>query len=183
MDYVSFPLAAFSAATAIDPPLLRSVWAGTYASVWFDPHRHFLPTRAPGLELAARVILVTALVPTAAFLLGLFRGARRAWRERSGPDRLLVALVGLLLAGYVAFSLRNPSFVAVKGSFLLGLATPFAVYASEVLDGWFGAGRWRALALAAILGVLFAASVTTFTYAGIFEKREAPGVVWQRVQP
>jgi hypothetical protein len=183
LDYLSFPLAAFSAAQAADRALLHSVWGTTYASLWFDPHRHFLPKQAAGLELAARVILVTALLPTAAFLLGLWRGARRAWTERSAPDRLLVALVVLLLAGYMAFTWRNPWFVTVKGSFLLGLATPFAFYASEVLDGWLGAGRLRALALRATLLVLFGASFVTFTYQGVFQKWEPPGPEWRSVGP
>ena len=182
-DYLAFPLAAFSAAQAADPPLLHSVWGGTYLSIWFDPHRHFLPRQAPGLELAARVILLAALLPTAAFALGLLRGARRAWVERSAPDRLLVALVGLMLGGYVAFTYRNPWFVTVKGSFLLGLATPFAVYASEVLDGWLSAGRLRALAVGSVLAVLFAASLTTFTYQGVFAKWELPGPEWRSVRP
>lgn len=175
LDYLRFPLDSFNGAQSFDPALVHSVWGGTYASVWFDSHRHFLPKRAPGLFLAAQIILVTALVPTLAFVLGLLRGARRAWRERNPTDRLLLALVGLMLAGYVAFTFRNPWFVTVKGSFLLGLATPFAVYASEVLDGWLAAGRLRALALGSLLAVLFATSAVTFTYQGVFEKWELPG--------
>jgi hypothetical protein len=175
VDYLAFPLDTFRGTQAFDPALLHSVWGGTYASIWFDPHRHFLPRRAPGLFLAAQLILVTALVPTAAFVLGLLRGARRVWRERNPTDGLLVALVVLMLGGYVAFTFRNPWFVTVKGSFLLGLATPFAVYASEVLAGWLRAGRLRALAVGAALAVLFASSFVTFTYQGVFQKWELPG--------
>jgi hypothetical protein len=182
-DYLSFPLAAFGAAQASDPALLHSVWGTTHASLWFDAHRHFLPKRAPGLELAAHLLLVSALLPTAAFGVGLLRGARRALFEASGPDRLLVALALGMLAGYVLFTFRNPWFVTVKGSFLLGLATPFAVYASETLDGWLAAGRARALALGGVLAVLFATSLVTFTYQGVFEKWEPPGVDWRSVAP
>lgn len=182
-DYVAFPVAAFSTTQATDPALLHSVWGTTYASIWFDPHRHFLPREADGLDLAARLILLLALVPTLAFALGVLRGARRAWVERSTTDRLLVGLVLLMLGGYVAFTFRNPWFVTTKGSFLLGLATPFAIYTSEVLDGWLEAGRLRALLLRAALLVLFAASFVTFTYWGLFQKSELPGVEWQRVAP
>lgn len=182
LDYVSFPLAAFSAAQAADPPLLHSIWASTYASIWFDPHRHFLPRHADGLEIAARVILVTALLPTAAFVVGVVRGARRAWREHSGVDRVLVALVALTLGGYIAFTWRNPWFVTAKGSFLLGLATPFAVYASEVLDGWLSAGPRSKLVLGSMLALLFATSTATFTYQGFFEKWEPPGPAWRSVR-
>jgi len=181
-DYVSFPLAAFSAAQAPEPALVHSVWGTTYASVWFDPHRHFLPRSAVGLELAARLILVTALLPTAAFLVGLLRGARRAWRRRSGVDRLLVALVVSMLGGYVAFTWVNPWFVTVKGSFLLGLATPFAVYSSEALDGWLSAGRRQAVVLGSLLVLLFVASLATFTYQGLFTKRDPPGTEWQSLR-
>jgi 4-amino-4-deoxy-L-arabinose transferase-like glycosyltransferase len=51
-DYLSFPLATFSAAQAADDSLLHSVWGGTYASIWFDPHRHFLPKRCRPLRRA-----------------------------------------------------------------------------------------------------------------------------------
>jgi hypothetical protein len=177
-DYVTFPLATFSAAQMVDAPLLRSVWAGTYASLWFDPHRHFLPKTAPGLELAARILLWTALLPTLAFLVGLWRGAGRAWRG-SGSDRLLTGLVLGMLAAYVAFTARNPWFATVKGSYLLTLATPFAVYASETLERWLRAGRLRAVVVATTLVVLFTASAITFNSGGLFPKREAPGVDWR----
>jgi hypothetical protein len=73
--------------------------------------------------------------------------------------------------------------VTVKGSFLLGLATPFAVYASEVLEDWLRAGGARAMILTSLLGVLAAASVVTFTFDGVFEKREPPGVEWRSAHP
>jgi hypothetical protein len=182
-DYLSFPLATFSAAQIIDAPLLRSVWGGTYSSLWFDPHRHFLPKQAPGLEAIAQTLLWTALLPTAAFLVGLWRGAVRAWRERSASDRLLVGLVLGMLAGYVLFTARNPWFVTVKGSFLLGLATPFAVYTSETLDRWLRAGRVRGALVATTLLVLFSASAATFVFDGAFPKKEMPGVDWRSVAP
>ncbi len=182
-DYLSFPAAAFSAAHATDPALLHSVWGTTYASLWFDPHRHFLPLASDGLTRIAPLILVLALVPTAAFGVGLWHGIRRAWSEKSGTDRLLVGLVVSMLGGYVAFTFRNPWFVTVKGSFLLGLATPFAIYTSETLDRWLDAGRVRSLLLRAALLVLFSASFVTFTYWGIFQKTEFPGVPWQAVSP
>jgi hypothetical protein len=182
-DYLTFPLATFSAAQIIDTPLLRSVWGATYSSLWFDPHRHFLPKQAPGLEVIAQTLLWTALLPTAAFFVGLWRGAVRAWRERSASDRLLVGLVLGMLAGYVLFTARNPWFVTVKGSFLLGLATPFAVYTSETLDRWLRAGRVWGVLVATALFVLFSASAATFVFDGAFPKKEMPGVDWRSVAP
>jgi hypothetical protein len=182
-DYVHVPLAAFGAAQASAPPLLHSVWGSLWVSVWFDSHRHFLPLRAPGLELAARTLLVLGLVPAAAFGVGLLRGARRALREGSGEDRLFVGTALLLLAGFVAFTWRNPWFTTVKGSFLLGLSVPYAVYASETLDGWLRAGAWRARALTAALALLFAASAVTFSYQAVFWKTDPPGTEWRSAGP
>ena len=62
-----------------------------------------------------------ALLPTWAFAVGLWRGARRAWADPVGPDTPLLLLTALTLAGYVAFTFGNPWFAAVKASYLLGL--------------------------------------------------------------
>ncbi len=183
IDYLRFPLAAFGAAQASDPPLLHSVWGSLWVSTWFDSHRHFLPLRATGLEGAARVLLVLGLVPAAAFVVGLARGARRALREGSGPDLLLVGTTALLLSGFVAFTWRNPWFTTIKGSFLLGLSAPYAIYTSETLHGWMRAGRWRMRTLAAALVLLSAASAATFSYHALFWKLDYPGTEWRSARP
>ncbi len=183
LDYLRFPLAAFGAARATDAPLLHSVWGSAWLTIWFDSHRHFLPLRAAGLELAARALLVLGLLPTAAFAVGLVRGARRAVRTGSGPDRLFVGTTGLLIAGFVAFTYRNPWFSTVKGSFLLGLSAPYAIYASETLHRWMGRSRAHALALGIVLVALFAASTVTFSYQALFWKQEFPGLEWRNLDP
>jgi hypothetical protein len=183
VDYAYLPLAAFGAAQASDPPLLHSVWGGLWVSLWFDSHRHFLPLRAPGLEAAARALLVLGLVPGAAFAVGLVRGARRALRAGSGPDRLLVGTTVLLLAGFVAFTWRNPWFTTVKASFLLGLSAPYAIYASDTLAGWMRAGPWRRRTLGTALGLLCAASALTFSYHAVFSKHDYPGTEWRNGRP
>lgn len=182
-DYVWIPLAAFGPAQASDAPLLHSVWGSLWVSVWFDSHRHFLPLRAPGLELAARTLLVLGLVPAAAFALGLARGARRALFAGSGEDRLLVGVTALLLGGFVAFTWRNPWFTTIKGSFLLGLSAPYAIYASEALEGWMRAGRRRKRVLGAALALLCAASAVTFSYHAVFWKTDPPGTEWESRNP
>ena len=183
MDYARFPLAAFGAAQASDPRLLHSVWGSVWVSLWFDSHRHFLPLRAPGLEAAARALLVLGLVPAAAFGVGLVRGARRALCEGSSPDRLLVGTTALLLAGFVAFTWRNPWFTTVKASFLLGLSAPYTIYASETLAGWMRSGPWRGRTLGAALALLCAASAVTFSYNAVFRKTELPGTEWRSGRP
>jgi hypothetical protein len=182
-DYLRLPLAAFGAAQASDPRLLHSVWGGLWVSLWFDSHRHFLPLRAPGLEAAAHALLVLGLLPAAAFGVGLVRGARRALWEGSGPDRLLVGTTALLLAGFVAFTWRNPWFVTVKASFLLGLSAPFAIYASEGLTDWMRAGPRRMRMLSSALILLCAASLATFSYNAVFRKADLPGTEWRSGRP
>jgi hypothetical protein len=168
LDYLSFPLAAFRGVQASDPALLHSVWGSTWSSIWFDSHRYFLPMQAPGLEFAASTLLVLALVPTTAFVIGLARGVRRAIREGSGPDRLFVGLTVLLLCGFVAFTWRNPWYVTIKGSFLLGISAPYAIYAGEALRGWMRRDPWLRLALGLVLAALAAATLATFSYNAVF---------------
>jgi hypothetical protein len=171
LDYVRFPLATFSDPQLLNPDLLRSVWGSTYATIFFDGHRHFLPNSA-GATRMGTLILVLALVPTAAFLVGLFRALRRAVAQPGGRDTLLLTMVALTLAGYVIFTWGNPWFVTLKGSYLLGLSLPFAVYASEVLVGWIRqpgpAGKFVASALCALV-ILVAAS---FTIGPVFDKQD-----------
>lgn len=171
LDYVRFPLATFTDPQLLNPDLLRSVWGSTYATIFFDGHRHFLPNSA-GATRMGTLILVLALVPTAAFFVGLFRALRRAVAQPGGRDTLLLTMVALTLAGYVIFTWGNPWFVTLKGSYLLGLSLPFAVYASEVLVGWIRqpgpAGKFVAFALCALV-ILVAAS---FTIGPVFDKQD-----------
>lgn len=184
LDYWSIPSAAFRAAEASDPALLHSVWGGLWTSAWFDSHRHFLPLHpTPGLEAAARILLVLGLVPAAAFVVGLARGARRAVVDASAPDRLFVGMTVLLLAGFVAFTWKNPWFACVKASYLLPLSAPYALYASETLESWMRTSRSRAAMLAATLALLGIASMATFTYNAVFVKLELPGTSWKGPVP
>ena len=77
-----------------------------------------------------------ALLPTAAFAVGLWRGLRRAFARPGGIDTLFLLLVVFTVAGYTAFTWRNPWYVTLKGSYLLGLMVPFGFYTSEVLADW-----------------------------------------------
>lgn len=170
-DYLRIPLATWTDPQLLNPDLLGSVWGSTYATIFFDGHRHFLPN-SPGASRMGTAILVLALVPTAAFLVGLARGIRRAIAEPGGRDCLLVAMVAFSLAGYVVFTWGNPWFVTLKGSYLLGLCVPFALYTSEVLVGWLrghgGGAKWVATALGALVLLI----ALTFTLGPVFDKRD-----------
>ena len=178
LDYFRLPLATFTDPQLLNPDLLRSVWGSTYATVFFDGHRHFLPNSV-GASRMGTFILVLALLPTAAFFVALCRGGRRALAQPGGLDTLLVAMVALSLAGYAAFTWANPWFVALKGSYVLGLSLPFAVYTSEVLVAWVRrpgpAGKLVTLAL----GGLVIGVVASFTIGPVFDKQDR-GVRKQR---
>jgi hypothetical protein len=174
-DYLRFPFATFTEPVATSPALIRSIWGTTYSSVWYDSHRHFLPSQGGAVNLAGTLILVLALLPTAAFLRGLARGLLRALESPRGPDLPLLLLVALTLAGYAAFTWRNPWFVVAKGSFLLGIAVPFAFYASESLCLWTRGSQTRARVIWICMGILFLAVAATFTQGVVFEKTDSPG--------
>lgn len=180
-DYVRLPLAIWTDPQALNPDLLRSIWGSTYVSIWFDGHRVFLPRDNSSVSHVGTAILTLALIPTAAFGLGMFRGVVRAWRAREGVDEVLLLLVALTVAGYLAFTWKNPWFVTSKGSFLLCLSIPFAYYGSEVLVGWLRRPGWvRAVMAVALMG-LIVAIVGTFTFSELFwntNHMHKPGVVW-----
>jgi hypothetical protein len=175
-DYLRVPAATFRDPQLLNPDLLRSVWGSTYATVWFDGHRYFLPRAGEGVRRLGALTLALALLPTAAFARGLLRGAGRARRARGGPDLPLLALTAVTLAGYVFYTWRNPWFVVVKGTSLLGLALPFAFYASETLAGWLR-GRLRAPVAAALLALVVCV-VLSGTFGLVFPKTEVSGLPW-----
>ena len=180
-DYIRFPLTVFSDPQVLEPRLQRSVWGSTYATLWFDGHRVFLPTDTPAVSRVGGAILALALLPTAAFWVGFGRGVRRAFAGARGPDTFLTLLIAVTLAGYAAFTWRNPWFVALKASFLLSLSVPFAYYASEVLEGWLRAPGWKRWLVTSALISLLLLIVGTFTFAEVFwttAHMSKPGVLW-----
>jgi hypothetical protein len=179
LDYVRFPLAVFTDPQLLNPDLLRSVWGSTYASVWFDAHRYFLPTASAGVRRLGGATLALALLPSAAFAAGLARGARRLWRGLPGPDAVLVPLVVLTLAAYAWFAWRNPWFVVLKGTSLLGLSLPYAFYASGSLLRWARRGRAATLAIGGLLAALAVCVVISCTFNGLFQRKEVSGLTWE----
>jgi hypothetical protein len=175
-DYLRVPLATFHDPQLLHPDLLRSVWGSTYATVWFDGHRYFLPRESRGVRWLGSATLVLALLPTAAFCAGLARGAVRVRRGTGAPDLPLLLLTGITLAGYAFYTWRNPWFVVLKGTSLLGLSLPFAYYASETLAGWLR-GRLRAAVAAALLALAVCVAASC-TFGLVFTKTEVSGLPW-----
>jgi len=180
-DFVRIPLATFSDPQVLNPDLLRSVWGTTFASLWFDAHRFFLPTHSEAVRRLGTATLLLALLPTAAFLAGLGSGLRRVLRGDGASDVPLLALVALTLAGFALYAWQNPWFAVLKGTSLLGLCVPYATYASESLCRWSRRGRGAAAALGLLLGLLALCVLAGGTFQGVFVRSEYPGIPWQAV--
>jgi hypothetical protein len=182
LDYLRVPAATFLDPQMLEPSLLRSVWGGTYVTAWFDGHRFFLPDGSAAVRRLGTATLLLALLPTAAFAVGLGRGVRRALRDPRAADLPLVLLTALSLAGYAVYTWRNPWFVVVKGTSLLGLSLPYAFYASDELCRWGRRGPARRLvgAWLALLAVCVAAGTT---FDGLFARPEVSGLVWSGEAP
>jgi len=179
LDFVRVPLSTLTDPQLLDPDLLHSVWGSTYATVWFDGHRYFLPRDSDAVRRLGSLTLLLALLPTAAFATGSWRGLQRLRRTADGPDTPLLLLTGLTIAGYAAYNWQNPWFTVVKGTSLLGLSLPFAYYASEALDGWTRPANRSARALWIALALLAIAVVASGTFDLVFEKNEVSGLPWQ----
>jgi hypothetical protein len=181
-DYLWIPWQTFTDPNLLSPDLLHSVWGSTYITIWFDGHRHFLPSQGWRVGFFGMAILILGIIPTLAFGLGLGRACRRLLQALRGPDVVLTLLVVVTLGGYVLFTWRNPWFAVLKGSFLLGLSVPFSYYASEVLAEWTLDRSLRSIAVLSSLVLLAALVTMAFAYGVVFEKHEMPGILWVPVE-
>ncbi len=177
-DYVYVPLATFWDPQLLNPALLRSIWGSTYATLFFDGHRHFLP-QSQEVTALGRALLVLGLFPMLALCSGLWRGVRRAISRPQGPDTLMLLLIASTLAGYVAFTSGNPWFATVKAGYLLGLSIPFAYYASDGMVRFMDRSPGRAGLAVSLLAALLGGVLLTFSFGLVFEKTDGPGLPWK----
>jgi len=179
MDYVALPVATWTDPQLLNEGLLHSVWGSTFATVWFDGHRYFLPQKSPWVDRLGTAVLLLAILPTFAFATGLIGGARRMWRSLDAPDTPLLLTTLLTTAGFALFTYRNPWYVVIKGTSLLALCLPFSFYASEVLARWTRRPGVAGLATWIALTVLALAVTAASTFDFLFEKTEVPGLPWE----
>jgi 4-amino-4-deoxy-L-arabinose transferase-like glycosyltransferase len=111
-------------------PAMTSVWGAAYASTWWDAFGHRI---APRLErrtqTPAAYLALLGLVPSGLALFGLLTAAGELVRRRRlTPEAPFVAMTAIALATFVAFTLRAPGLSALKGSYLLPLGVPAAVF-------------------------------------------------------
>ena len=187
LDYLPFSLAMFTDTRVDTPGLLHSVWGGTYLTWWFDGQRHFVPRVDPMVDRVGRAILVLGVLPTAAALVGAWRGFGHARRSARAPDTPMLALTACMLAGYGLYTWQNPWFATVKATYLLGLGLPYAYWASDRLVAWTRGPRWLAALVWLDLGLLLLAVVAAFTFeTPLWEMRlgeHYPGLPWLPGQP
>ncbi|MCZ6571296.1 MAG: glycosyltransferase family 39 protein [Deltaproteobacteria bacterium] len=154
-------------------PAMTNIWGLTYASVWYDAFRHRIPIEfhRDGIY-SGRLLTLLGIVPTALFLVGFFIALRELIRRRGRTaDAPLVVMTSLGLLAFIAFTIRAPSAVAVKASYLLPLATPAAVFFARGA-GLMGARmRVAALVISALAGL---AAAAVFTNGLIFPPLAVP---------
>jgi 4-amino-4-deoxy-L-arabinose transferase-like glycosyltransferase len=148
-------------------PAMTNIWGLTYASIWYDAQGHRVPLEFHRDGVYAGPLLTfLGVVPTGVMLLG-FALALGEWVRRRGKsdDAPLVVLWVAGLATFVAFTWWAPSVAAVKGSYLLPLAVPGAVFFARGVD-WLGPRSRPWILPLAAAATLAAACV--FTHALVF---------------
>lgn len=136
---------------------------GEYGTLWGDAHHRFV--RTAGQQHLSRGILLLAVLPTLALLLGLCQSIRDALDPPyPNPSLALVLLTALTLTAALYYTLQQPFYSSIKAFFVLSLITPFAVFAARGLRAMaLNLGRFRPL-LYAHLGLLYALIAATFWY-------------------
>jgi hypothetical protein len=109
---------------------LTSVWGLAYDSIWYDAFANRVPLELHRDGIIMGPLLTSlGLVPTLVMLLGFVVALVDVVRSRNrSADAPLVAIWLLGLAMFVGFTWQAPSMVAVKGSYLLPLAVPGAIF-------------------------------------------------------
>ena len=182
LDYIVVPTATWTDPQLLNEDLQHSVWGSTFATVWFDGHRYFLPQESPAVTRLGTAVLLLAILPTLAFAVGLVAGIRRAWQSFETADTPLLLTVLLTLAGFALFTYRNPWYAVIKGTSLLALCLPFSFYASEVLARWTRRPGLTGPAIGFALVALALAVTATSTFDLLFEKTEVPGLPWEELR-
>jgi hypothetical protein len=148
-------------------PDMTSVWALTYAGMWYDPHGHRIPHEfhRDGIW-SGPILALLGIVPTVTMLVGFVLALGELLRRRARcPDAppVVMALVGV--ATFIAFTWRAPSTAAVKGSYMLPLVVPAALFFARGLA--FLGPRFR-IPVLVISGAAALAAATVFAHGLVF---------------
>ncbi len=172
-SYTSFDTTIFRHPTYAGGPVLDSVWAGVYATAWFDAHGGwFLPSALFDVTMhhVGRILMFMGLVPTFVLMLGMFTGIWRLLNQRLRDPILLpmVITTACMIAMFIIYTFENRIFTAVKASYLLPAIVPLAF--------WFALGLrkladWSSLVLTGTSLALVAMAgfiLPVFTYQLFF---------------
>ena len=163
-DFLRFPPAVFVRPWVQDPAVIHSLWAGTYATAWFDGHYIFLShyLARPTAEWLGRVLLILGVVPTLALLAGATVAAVETARGRRllpwGP---LLVLAGWTLVGYVYLNAEAPYYSAVKAHYLLPALVPGAAFVALAVAR---APRWARVLVGVDVAAVVVVSGVTFCF-------------------
>ncbi len=154
-------------------PAMTNVWGLTYASMWYDAFRHRISVEFHHDRVySGRLLTLLGVVPTGLMLMGFFVALREAVRRRGRtPDAPLVLMSGVGLLTFVAFTIRAPSAVAVKASYMLPLVVPAAVFFTRGVGRLSGGTRTGALLISATAAL---AAAVIFTNGLVFPVLESP---------
>jgi tetratricopeptide (TPR) repeat protein len=152
VDFLRFPLAVVDESVPSAPHMVHAVWPNTYLNVWFDTFRESqLPfprdlVPHPFIHQLTLLFGLLGLLPTGIALLGAVASARRSLRDPSAAIDAGMCILALgTLAAFLLFSIRVPTWAALKASYLLNLSLPFAWFlargslALARRDAWLGA--------------------------------------------
>jgi hypothetical protein len=143
---------------------MSNVWCLAYASTWYDAFGHRIPVayHRDGV-VAGPLLAILGIVPTAALLCGLGLALRDAWRERGrSRDAPLAAMWLAGLVAFVSFTWITPTLSAAKGSYLLPLGVPGAVFFARTATAL---GRRARLVLLAVSSAAALAAALVFSDA------------------
>lgn len=170
LDFVQISPKLFKNSMHDAPHMVHSVWASTYLNIWFDTYREGqlpLPKPPTWNDLVHRLTIffgVLGLLPTWIALLGAGVAMRRVLRDRDAviPLAMLVLSAGSI-AAFILFTIRIPTWAALKASYLLNLSLPFAYFLALGAATLAKRGRAAAVLPGAAIGVLALAAAVTFT--------------------
>jgi hypothetical protein len=163
-DYVWFAPVVFVRPWVSDPGVIHSLWAGTYATAWFDGQYIFVDhyMSRDTAVWAGRLLLLIGLPLTLAILAG---AARALWTtvraRRLEPHFPLLVLAAWSVAGYVFLNVEAPYYSTVKAHYLMTALVPAAVFLADAVAC--APRRLRAL-LAADAGALVLVASVVFWF-------------------
>jgi 4-amino-4-deoxy-L-arabinose transferase-like glycosyltransferase len=152
-------------------PDMTSVWALTYAGMWYDPHAHRIEhIFHRDYIYSGPVLTLLGIVPTGMMLVGFISALREFLRRRGrSEDAPLVVMALVALAAFIAFTWRVPSTTAVKASYILPLVVPAALFFARGVE--LIGPRFRTPVLL-ISGAAVLAAAAVFTHGLVFPMLE-----------